>query len=480
MNKFLSTAISVGTTTETENGDVTFSTSLDACVDLFFQIGAIRGQKPARIRGLFSAAYGENPDLASKILLWARDIRGGAGERETFREVLRYLSEHDTDRLGRLLNLVPTVGRWDDLFAVIDNERARKLILPMYRQALLEVNGLAAKWAPRKGPIAKMLREYFEFSPKEYRRAIVAATKVVETQMCAKEWEKINYEHVPSVASARYGKAFGRHDQERYAKYLEAVKKGEKKINTGAVYPYDVIKGLVPNETADVMWNNLPDYVPERISFLPVIDVSGSMTSSANGKKGGPSCMDVAVSLGIYLAERNKTAYNRMCMTFNTNPRIFQIPKGTIREKVAFVKGSDHQMCGSTDLDKAMKLIVDIAIQGKVPSSDMPTHLLILSDMEFNPNAYSSYDYKTGKYAVTASSASERTQELFIHAGYKIPNIIWWNIQSRHGNTPIRFDQKGMALVSGFSPSLMKSLLANEIDPVKQMMATVDIERYNH
>lgn len=464
MNSFTAAARNIGTTTETENGDVTFSTSLDACVDLFFQIGAIRGQKPERIRSLFSAGYGENPDLATKIALWGRDIRGGAGERQTFKEILKYLEVHDHDRVCRILNLVPEIGRWDDLFVLLESARVRPIVLKMYLSALAAKNGLAAKWAPRKGPIAKMMRDFFEWSPKRYRKTLVELTKVVETQMCAKEWGQINYEHVPSVASARYGKAFGRHDQERYAAYLDSVKKGEKKINTGAVYPYDITKGGVPDGTADVMWNALPDYVPEGISFLPIIDVSGSMTCSAGGSK-SVTCMDVAISLGIYLAERNKTAFNRMCITFSANPSIIQIPKGTIKEKVNFIAKQEWQM--NTNLDKAMDLILKIAVDGNVPIEDMPNHLLILSDMEF--------DGQGGKAPVAA-----RIRQKFEAAGYSMPNIIWWNIQSRHGHTPIRFDQPGMALVGGFSPSLMKSLLANEIDPVRQMMATVDIERYKH
>jgi hypothetical protein len=466
MNKFVNAAIEHGTTTTTENGDVAYSTSLDACVDMFFQFGALRGAKPERIRGLFSSAYATDPDIASKIALWGRDIRGGAGERQTFKEVLQYLVVHDFDRLIRILPLIPVLGRWDDLFCLLDNERSRVPVLKMYLQALAAKNGLAAKWAPRNGPIAKMMRDFFEWSPKRYRKTLVELTKVVETQMCAREWEEIKYEHVPSVASARYGKAFGRHDQKRYAEYLESVKKGEKKINAGAVYPYDIIKANVPDATADAMWNALPDYVGDGMSFLPIIDVSGSMTSQVG--KSGVTCMNVAISLGIYLAERNKSAFNRCAVTFSDNPKIFMIPKGTIKEKYNFVERQNWSM--STNLDAAMQLVVDLGVKNNVPQADMPSHLLVMSDMEFNPGS---------RYG-GSQTAAQRTVQMFENAGYKVPVIVWWNIQSRNGTTPIRHDQKGMVLVSGFSPTIMKSLLGEGADPVKQMLATVDIERYDH
>lgn len=473
MNSFISTAIDMGTTTQTENGDKTYSTSLNACVDLFFQIAAIRGQPDSRVHQLFGNAFAEDPKLATKIALWARDIRGGAGERETFRHVLRYLETYHNHVLDKILHLVPVVGRWDDLF-VFTSPRIKENVSKLIWSAITrEKNGLATKWCPRQGPIAKQLRDAWGLSPKQYRKLLVSLTNVVETKMCAKEWDKIIYEHVPSVASARYAKAFRRHDETRYQSYLDAVKKGEKKINTVALYPYDVTKSSVDPAAADTLWNNLPDYVREGISFIPLIDVSGSMTSPAGGT-GKLQCMDVSISLGIYLAERNKSVFKNLAVTFTTDAKIFKIPGGSIRDKVQAVRGMSWG--GSTNLDAAMNTILNVALKGNVPQKDMPTHLIVLSDMEFNSN--SNYNYHTRKYEKV--SVAERTRESFKQAGYQMPNIIWWNIQSRHGSTPVRASEDGMALVSGFSPSIMKSILANDMNPVSQMLATVDIERYDH
>ena len=301
---------------------------------------------------------------------------------------------------------------------------------------------------------------------------ISALSNTVEQQMCARQWDEIVYSHVPSVASARYSKTFGRHDNSRYVEYLNAVRAGKvdpqtgkvAKINTGAVYPYDVVKTSVDDLTADTMWTNLPDYVPQGSSFLPVVDVSASMGSKVGGTT---TCLDVSISLGIYLAERNKSAFNNLILTFNTTPWFFKIPEGTIRSKYRALHKSDGAMHGSTDLDKAMQLILDVAVRNRVPQSDIPSTLIILSDMEFN--------------GAGTKTVAQRTRDAFTAAGYEMPQIVWWNIQSRSdSNVPVRANEHGMALVSGFSPTIVKSLLGGQLSPIGVMMEAVNIDKYAH
>jgi len=479
MNTFVNAATNHATTTRTENGDLTYSTSLNACVDLFFQMGALRAADSRRIENVFSAAYGENPDLATRIALYARDIRQGAGERKFFRIVIKYLEAYDPDRLLRILPLIPALGRWDDLLVVLDNDRVARAALGLYAVALRAGDGLAAKWAPREKQNRKLASRLASFLGLEwpaYRKLLAGASKTVEQAMCAKDWGSINYSHVPSVASARYAKAFGRNDNARYVAYLEAVRNNKvdpstgkvAKINTGAVYPYDVLKAGVNDVTADTMWNNLPDFVPQGASFMPVVDVSGSMSSPAGGNI---SCLDVSTSLGMYLAERNKSAFKNLILTFNSSPWFFQIPEGTLRQRHRALMQSDRAMHGSTDLDKAMQLIVDLAVQNRVPAEEVPSTLVVLSDMEFNG---------ASSYGGGTKTVAQRTRERFENAGYKVPNIVWWNIQSRHGSTPVRHNEHGMALVSGFSPSIMTNLLGGEMTPEKIVIKAVSSERYDH
>lgn len=475
-NAFVDAIVDDATTTTTENGDKTFSTSLNANVDLFFQGGALRTADWKRIHKLFSAAFAENPELATRIALYMRDIRGGAGERKFFRTVLQYLEKYELDYLVRIIPLVPALGRWDDLFSVMNSDGSAQAVLSLYAQALIAGDGLAAKWAPREkqNPVlAARIRNYLHLSAKDYRKLIATASNTVEQKMCAREWDQIIYSHVPSVASARYAKAFRRHDSAGYAAYLDAVRNNKvddktgkiAKINTGAVFPYDVVKANVDDVTADTMWNKLPDYVPEGLSFMPIVDVSGSMTTHRISPS--VNALDVALSLGVYLSERNKSAFKDLFITFSINPRFQKIKGGTIRARLESLDHHDWSM--STDLDKAMGLILDTAVKNNVPQSDMPDFLLVMSDMEFNSGGYD-----------RSTSVAERTKQAFEAAGYKLPNIVWWNIASRSDTTPVRFNEKGMALVSGASPAIVKSLLGGEVSPIAIMKRAVMVDKYNH
>lgn len=474
MNTFVDAATNKAITTTTENGDKTYSTSLSAVVDLFFQGGAVRKAPSRRIEELFAAAYGENPYLAVKTALYLRDIRGGAGERRVFRVIIKWLEMYQPDHLMRILHLIPIVGRWDDVFEILDNPVIGNAVLSMYEEALLRGDGLAAKWAPREKQdrkLAARLRNFMGLTPRSYRKLIASASNTVEQLMCAKEWGDIVYSHVPSVASARYSKAFLRNDTSRYKMYLDAVRTGKidvatgkvAKINTSAVFPYDVIKNNVSDVTADTMWNNLPDYVPAGLSMMPIVDVSGSMNTHSISD--GVTAMTAAVSLGIYLAERNKSAFKDLGITFSSTPKFFKLPGGTIRDKVNYVMRQQWSM--TTDLDAALMLVLKTAIANQVPQEDMPTSLIVLSDMEFNAGS-------------PGTSAFERAAANYQRAGYRMPNIVWWNIASRKGSTPVRFDQKGCALVSGLSPEIVKSLLGGSFTPLSIMLRAVDIERYDH
>jgi hypothetical protein len=240
--------------------------------------------------------------------------------------------------------------------------------------------------------------------------------------------------------------------------------KGEEKINASALFPYDVTKNTVNGPTANALWKQLPDYVPEGVSFLPVIDTSSSMTSPIGSS--GITCMDASISLGIYLAERNKSAFKNLALTFNSTPRWINVPvSDDIQSRVRQVRGADWG--GSTDLDKSMDLILSTALANDVPASDMPDFLIVISDMEFN-----SYGNRF--------TAAERTKSKFESAGYKMPNIVWWNVQSRGNTTPVRFDERGMVMVSGLSPAVTKSVLAGDVDPKSAMLKTIADPRYEH
>jgi len=467
-NAFVSAVLTTPEETRTENGMKAQKSTMSALVDLFYVIGASRGMN--LVAG-FERAMQEDEDLALRVALWARDARGGAGERKVFEHLLTYLEKSRRNFLldSNFLAKVPELGRWDDLLVFTDPQVKAKAY-DLIGKALAENNGLCAKWMPRKGVIARELREHFSLQPKAYRKLLVGLSNTVEQKMCAKEFDKINYAHVPSLAMSRYMKSFSKNDAERFVAYREALKKGETKINAKGVYPYDVIKAMRHGADAavcDAQWDALPDYMDDT-NVLPMVDVSGSMQCSVGGNA-NLECIDVALSLGLYTSGKNKGAFKDMFLTFSGNPKLERVT-GTLSQRMTQMQQSAWGM--NTNLHKAFEAILDVAVKSNVPQADMPSVLLILSDMQFDSCA---------KHDDSAMGMIERK---YAEAGYKVPVIVFWNISDgRSGNKPVSFDKKGVALVSGCSPAIMKAVLAADFDdlsPESIVRDAVAIPRYDY
>ena len=464
-----------GQSARTENGMKARKSTSDACVDLFFKIGAMRGKDVTKE---FVAAFVEDKDIALRIAQHARDARGGAGERKIFRDILVHLEKHDPASAKALLAKVPEIGRWDDIF-VFKTQELKAAAYTMLGDALREKNGLAAKWTPRQGPIAAEVRKFFGMSPKFYRKSLVEMTKVVETQMCAKEWDSINFSHVPSVAAARYKKAFNRNTP-AYAAYVAELVKDPKdrtvdvKVNAGAVYPYDVLKGLINQyitknysktelDLLTKQWEALPNFVGDA-NVLALVDVSGSMSCPAGNS--AVTCMDVAISLGLYVADKNKGKFKDTFLTFSSKPELLHL-KGNIVEKINQMSRSNWEM--STNLHAALEKILNVAKSNNVPQEEMPSTLLIMSDMQFNACI---------RFDDTAMQMIKRKYE---DAGYEMPQVVFWNLNAKD-NVPVKADASGVALVSGFSPSILKAVLAAdtaEFTPRGIMMKALMVPRYD-
>jgi len=461
MNTFVNAVNNVQMETRTANGMKTFDSSKSALVDLFFAIGASRGQD---LSAQFTRALMEDSTLAMRMLAWARDVRGGAGEREVVRKILLSLEKNYPDQLNRILPHLAEFGRWDDLLIFQTKEFKEKAYV-LIGNALRERNGLAAKWMPRQGPIAVEIRNFFGMSPKFYRKSLVELTNVVETQMCANTWPEINYSHVPSLAAARYQKAFKKHDPAGYEAYKSKLATGDAKVNAGAVYPYDVIKSRKhggDDKVIQAQWDALPNYIGDEL-VLPVCDVSGSMSTSVGGNA-NLTCMDVSVSLGLYLADKNTGPFKDMFLTFSEKPKL-QVLKGNLIDKLNQLENAEWGM--STNLHAAFQCVLNYAVKGGVKAEDMPKYILVMSDMEFNHCA--KHD----------DSAMQMIERKFAEAGYSVPSIVFWNLKARAGNVPVKHDKKGVALVSGFSPAIMQSILSAEsLDPVNVMLATINTARY--
>ena len=472
MNTFVNAVVNQDA--RTTNGMKARKSTANAVVDLFYNAGASRGKN---IVPAFAAAMAENRELALRVAAWLRDVRGGAGERESFRSIMCYLEKNDVEAAKAILTKVPELGRWDDIF-VFESDVMKSAAFTMLGDALRAKNGLAAKWTPRQGKLAAEIRQYFGMSPKFYRKSLVEMTKVVETQMCAKEWDSINFSHVPSVAASRYKQAFNRNTPS-YAAYVASLVKGdspEVKVNAGAVYPYDVLKGRIggymkfdktESDLVQKQWEALPNFVGDA-NILPLVDVSGSMSCPAggHGSKSGVTCMEVAVSLGLYLADKNEGKFKDTFLTFSDKPELLNL-KGNINQKIDQMVKSDWGM--STNLHKAFERILDVAVKGGVPQEEMPAMVLILSDMQFN------------QCVKHDDSAMQMIARKYTEAGYTLPKVVFWNLNAAYGNAPVKFDTSGTALVSGFSPAVVKPLLAGDLEtftPESVMLKTIMDDRY--
>jgi hypothetical protein len=456
----------------TTNGMATNSSSLNSCVDLFFQFGAMRGKEKSRLISVFTKAYAEDPLTAMKLLFWVRDIRGGAGERQIFKDIIQYLADNRTDSLAKNLHLVSEFGRWDDLL-VLFGTRLESAALALIASGLADKNGLACKWMPRpntKNKEAKAqavkLYKYLNLTPKAYRKLLVENSNTVEQLMCSKSWDSIDYAKLPSKAMSDLMKTFSRHDGIRFGSYLTSLEKGETKINASAVYPYDIVKNLRYGDSrgANAQWLALPNYMEgNKERLLPMVDVSGSMSCSA-GSSQTVSCLDVAMSLGVYISERNVGPFKDAFITFTSQPTL-QYLRGSLSERLSQLRGPVGY---DTNIQAAFEMLLKKAVESKVAPEEMPTMIVVLSDMEFNSGS------------VRGWTAQDMVEALYAKAGYEMPKLVYWNLHSRNdSNKPVHFDTYGSALISGFSPSILTSLLAGkEMSPYSMMMTVVDSERY--
>ena len=518
----------------TQNGALTNSTSHNFNLDLFFLAGACRNESVENIEKILVKSYAYNRVKTLKIIFYTGDIREGAGERRFFSIALNWLYQNHREDLYSYLENIPEFSRWDVLFQFKDDK-----VLDYIVKNFKAGNSLLCKWLPRKitrfdkhkvflkpeikgtlntfeelpkkakekeayfiksldcnyayikdewvklsedrsegieyfytvksyrnvkGKYAEVLLAKLGWSPRVYRKHLVKYTNVVEQKMCSKSWGDIEYSHVPSVAMHKYNKAWYRNDKDRFEQYLESVKKGESKINAGAIFPHDIIGQAVeynscrPLTQAEIVqWENLPDYMTD-YSILPICDTSASMTWYQNAL-----AMKISLALGLYISERNKGIFKDAFITFSQNPKM-QYLKGNINERITQLCRQDF--CGNTDIEGVFDEILSKAKQNNLPESDMPRSVLIISDMEFD-------ECTTGTY-----TSHEVIVEKYRQAGYRCPNLIYWNVNGHVGNVPVTKNDYGAALISGASPSILKAVLTDNVSPEKIMDSVIERERY--
>lgn len=470
MNTFVATAKTIANQTQTENGASAYKSTGNALVDAFGIIGALREASPTRVESVFATAFSEDKLLAVKLLFYTRNIRGvGLGERKTFRILLKYLAKTNPDIVKKNIWNIPFYGRWDDMYTLIGTPCENEMWGVIHTQwfddiekylAGKPVSGMA-KWLKSNNTSSKESKKLgaltaskLGFSNKIYRTCLSKLREridVVEKKMCDNQWDDIKYENVPSRAMMIYRNAFQKHS-DNFQKYMEDLKAGKTKINSTTLYPYDIFEKmglyvsflrnkelLVDNydEVLEQQWKSLPNYVQDGANFLVMADTSGSMA-------GRP--MATSTSLAVYFAERNHGPFKNLFMTFSSFPEFVELKGETLYDKVGHIKS----IVDSTNLEGAFDLILQTAISGNVKDEDMPKALIVISDMEIN-------DYQDSRYWGFLDSMRTR----FEYAGYAMPNIVMWNVESRHNCYLATSQYPGVQFASGSSPSVFKSLIDN-------------------
>lgn len=474
MNKFINAVSNLG---YTENGALTHTSTGSAVLNLFSMGGAIRSRSDNEIMLLIENALKEDTLLALKCLFYLRDVRSGQGERKVFRLGLKVLEKLYPEVITKNMSLIPEYGRWDDLYSFDSLKTVAYDI--MLKQLFVDISNamtnkpisLLSKWMKsinassietRKE--AKAFCKFAKMPYAIYRKRLSMLRKynnVLEVAMSNKKWESVNYEHVPSLASMKYRKAFSRHDETRYAEYLSQVKSGEKKMNASVTYPSDIVKKIRQgkDETLEMAWKSLPNYITEGEQALVVCDTSGSMTSTGNDTEP----IDVALALSIYFAERNTNPeWKDYYITFSSRAELRKITGDTLYDKAdSFVS-----IIQNTNIQSVFDLILTRAKAANLTQVDMPNKLYFISDMEFDS-------------ACKGHTNFEVIKQKYLDSGYIMPKMIFWNVASRNDNCPVTMNENGVALVSGYSPSIFKNLLGDkDMTPYTMMLEVLDSERY--
>ena len=467
--------------TYTENGSVTYRSTGRDCLDLFATIGALRRESEQEITARFLRAYAEDPDLAMKILFYGRDVRGGLGERRVFRILLRWLAVSKPESVVRNLPYVAEYGRWDDVLVLLDTPCRAEALALLKQQfdadlAALSSDGdvsLLGKWLPSVNAsndetirAAKQIANAFGLSDRDYRKTLTklrAQIRILENNLRERDYT-FDYSKQPSKAMFKYRKAFLRNDAERYGAFMQRVSTGEVKLNTGALYPYEIIEKAYHCDDAerlslDATWRALADYTQDE-NALVVADGSGSMYWG-----GKPMPAAVAQSLAIYFAEHNRGAFRNHFITFSMNPRLVEIKGRDIVDKARYCETFNE--CANTNIQKVFELVLNAAVRNRVAQKDLPSTIYIISDMEFDSCA-----------AGASLTNFEYAAKLFRQAGYRLPNVVFWNVSSRNQQQPITTNEQGVALVSGCSPRIFSMVMEGSLDPFTFMLSVIDTERY--
>lgn len=511
-NKFVKNLSNVSIS---EKGARGYKSTFDPMVDFNYKIASYRGKSEEEIKEEFDAILEKGEEDVLKFLFYIRDIREGLGERRLFRICLKELVSHDFKNkkkiIRNLCDYIMEYGRADDLFCLLEKDVeeevrdiAYEYIVDLYSKDIIrctkkEPVSLLAKWMPSENAsskntkiLAMILGEKLNMSPKAYRKSLSVLRSwinVVERQMSANKWGEIDYNHVPSKANLNYRNAFLKHDLDRREKYLEDLKNNVKgvKMNSSVNFPYEIVSRYSNaagsgweyeddydskvDESLEMAWKNLKE-IPAFENCLVVADDSGSMMTGIPGA-GRATAMDVARSIAIYGAQHLKDAYHNKIITFSNTPRFLDISgKKTLKDILDYLE--EHSEIENTNIEAVFDLVLSTAVENDLKQEDLPKSIIIISDMEFDECAVSNSGYIT-----RGGNPIKSAQKKFSKAGYNLPALIFWNVNSRTCTIPVKENDLGVLLISGFSQNLFKMVSSGDFDTRKMLDNILNSDRYS-
>lgn len=478
----------------TENGAIGYGTTGKALVDLNFAAASLRNEEEGRIINRFIHAFYEDRVLAIKWLFFLRDIRGGLGERRSFRIIIRHLAEGFPAMVSGLAEITAQYGRFDDLLCLLETPAEEKALTVLKTQLLEDVKNmeagggisLCAKWMPSNNTSSKTSKEtaaklqrFMGLTAREYRKLLAslrAYLNVTESFMSANRWDEIDYAKVASKANILYRNAFLSHDETRRKCYLEAVKSNRAVMHADVLMPHDIVTRYVKiagwrvslpalDVTLEALWSNLSDKVEGAENVLCVVDGSGSMMCPVGD--GSTTALHVSNALGIYFAERLKGVYKNKFITFSSRPEYVDLSVcRTLKEKLELA--FSHCDCTNTNIEATFMLVLETAVRNRLRQEELPRTILVISDMEFDCAAR----------GVGTKTLFDSIKERFASYGYRTPKLVFWNVNSRTNVIPVRENELGVGLVSGFSVNVCNMVLSNELNPYACLKKILNSERY--
>lgn len=509
-NKFLNGLTDATNFNYTENGAITHKTTKSDLLDMFAMGAAMRKRSDSDVILMFRKAYAENPVYALKCLFYIRDVRGGQGERRFFRVVMKDLASWDTAAARRNLRYVPEFGRWDDLYVFVGTPLENDAFNFMKEQLALDVEcktpSLLAKWLKSENTssaesrrLANITRQHFGMNHKQYRKTLSVLRNrinIVERLMSENRWDEIEFDKIPSKAGMIYKNAFARHDLEREKSvkdvqtYAEFARDTTKKVNAKTLYPYECVskaleitgrtggwgygKKIALDDTERLMVNkyyeNLEDYFKDKtFNALMVVDTSASMRGST-----AAAPINVAISLGIYAAERAKGPFAGHYISFSRTPRLVAVEGVDFVDKVTRIY--DANLCENTNIEATFDMLLNVALSNGCSQADLPEYLCIVSDMEFDQGT-GKWSYGYNRTTFNTKTLMESIRAKWANHGLRMPKIIYWNVDARHNNIPEDLGCGDISYVSGMSPSIFDTLMSGK-SGYELMMAKLDSPRY--